>query len=105
MSDTTPQVDDPVRLMLTLPATTEEWAEDLLAGIDGIEIERTENALTVVKVVHGNTNAIASAGYLLRDVEEALDEGDIDPMSFTLVGMTNWEAPVQAEAPQDGATS
>lgn len=105
MSDTTPQVDDPVRLTLALPPTTEEWAETLLGEIEGVEVQRSENALTVVKVVHGNVNAIVSARYLMDEVEQALAEGEIDPMSFTLVGMTNWDAPDQGEAPSEEASS
>lgn len=91
-----PQLTDDVKLELRLPPTTEGWAEDVLREYDegeswsvggGWEIERTDQALFVRVQVGGNCNAITNARHFLDDIEEALREGDIDPMVFTLMAL------------------
>lgn len=88
-----PQLDDDVRLELRLPPETEEWAEDVLeSAADGmgmrIEMERTPEALVVAVTIGGNCNALMNAESFLRDVNEALQEGEIDVMDFTLTAMS-----------------
>lgn len=78
------QLDDPVKLALRLSPTTEEWADALL-GAEGWLVERTDEALIVRHTYTGNCNAISNAATFLRDVEDVLQEGNIDPMCFILV--------------------
>jgi hypothetical protein len=82
-----PQLDDDVRIVVTLPPSTEEWAEDLLEDM-AVEIERDDEGLYITEIVGGNCNAVANAASFLRDLEEAFQEGDIDPMEFTLTAST-----------------
>jgi hypothetical protein len=77
----TPQLSDAVVLELRLPMETEEWAEDLLADYDTV---RSDDALIVREEVGGNCNAVANAASFLRDVEDALSGGGVDPMALTL---------------------
>lgn len=84
------QLNDDVTLELRLPPETEEWAESVLRAPDGTlgdgwKIVRGDDALTVTTTIGGNTNALYCAESFLREVAEYLDEGNIDPMSFTLV--------------------
>lgn len=83
MTDRVPQLDDDVVIVLTLPASTEEWAEDSLDGL-AVEIERTDEALCITQVIKGNCNALDNAASFLRDVQDALADVDIDPMQFML---------------------
>lgn len=87
MADQPKQLTDPVTLELRLPPTIEEWAEEALAedGDYSWDVKRTDDALIVRAVVHGNMNAVVNAQGFLRDVEETLQQANIDPMSFTLV--------------------
>lgn len=85
-----PQLSDDVVMKLTLPPETEEWAEELLRGDEekyavAETIERTDEGLVLTQRIGGNCNAIVNARMWLDEVEEALDDGSIDPMSFTLV--------------------
>lgn len=82
-----PQRDDPVVLTLTLPATTEEWADDELRApfLNFDRVERdNEGRLVVTQTIGGNCNAVANARQFLDDVEEALRECEVDPMLFDL---------------------
>jgi hypothetical protein len=92
-----PQITDTVVLKLILPASTQEWADELLSAYDCERVDET-GALFVTCEVGGNCNAITSAAGFLRDVEEALSEGDIDPMEFTLVGVPRSDADHSASA-------
>ena len=80
----TPQLNDDVTLKLTLPASTEEWADELLEEWDCGDVERTDEGLVVTFTVGGNANAISNARSFLDDIELALTQGEIDPMRFTL---------------------
>lgn len=79
----TPQLDDDVVLTVTLPPTTEEWAEDAVSDLT-VETERDDEGLHITYTVGGNTNAISCAQGFLRDLEECFSEVNIDPMAFTL---------------------
>ena len=84
----TPQITDPVFLELRLPASTEEWAEDVLRETDereGWDCERTPEHLIVRVQANGNCNAIVNAAMWLDELSDALREADIDPMEFTLL--------------------
>jgi hypothetical protein len=83
------QLNDSVTLTLTLPATTEEWADELLA--QEFDVTRNEaDQLVVTQTVGGNCNAVTCARSFLDEVEEFLREGEVDPMRFVL---TAWEVP------------
>lgn len=89
MNDRTPQLDDDVILELKLRPSTEEWAEEMLeAQNETFETERTDDALIVRYRVGGNCNAIVNASTFLSMVEDALRDGDIDVMEFTLTATT-----------------
>jgi hypothetical protein len=79
-----PQITDTVRLTLYL-GHVEEWAEELLSGFD---CERTSTGLTACAEIGGNCNAVSNAASFLGEVEEALSEGEIDPMEFTLTAVS-----------------
>lgn len=83
MTDRVAQLDDDVWLSVTLPPTTEEWAEEMLAGL-AVEVERDDDGLHVTYTVRGNCNAVENAASFMRDLADAFSEGDIDPMAFTL---------------------
>lgn len=96
LSERVPQITDDVFLVLTLPVETDDWAEDLLRGDEGTygaadRIERTSLGLVLTRRIGGNCNAIANARSWLAEVEDVLDEGDIDPMGFTLVATSSPE--------------
>jgi hypothetical protein len=85
--DRVPQLNDTVVMELRLPPTTEEWAEDLLretGDLEGWTCDRTPDALIVRYAIGGNCNALVNAQGWLGDLAEALNEGEIDPMEFTL---------------------
>ncbi len=83
---TIPQLNWPVLLLLVLPPTTPEWADELLEQTDLFdEVKRDDNGNLIVKqTVHGNCNALVNSRLFIDDVEEALQEGNIDPLSFML---------------------
>jgi hypothetical protein len=88
-SDRVAQLNDDVVLVLTLPPSTEEWAEDLLRESEdnyGVAdtVERTDDGLVLTRRIGGNCNALANARSWLAEVEEELDEGHVSPMQFGL---------------------
>lgn len=87
MGDSTrriPQLTDTVHFTLQLPVSTEEWLDGLLERIAGVEVERTAEMLNVYYEVGGNCDAITSATRFFAAVEDALREGNVDPMEFVL---------------------
>ena len=71
---------------LVVPASTEEWAEDVLidAGFRPDEISRTDYELSIDRKAGGNVDAINHARLFLSEVEDAFREGNIDIDSLTL---------------------
>ena len=67
---------------LRLPPQTEEWADDLLRSCESTDVERTDEALTARYEVGGNCNGITNLRMWLGDVEDAMDEGNVDPVEF-----------------------
>jgi hypothetical protein len=86
------QLRDDVRIELILPPQTEEWADTLLADLDSTDVERTDEALIARYEVGGNCDGISNLASFLRDVGDAMQEGDIDLMEFT-VKVTAHEPP------------
>lgn len=84
MARRVPQLRDDVQIELVLPPQTPEWADDLLASCDGTDVERTDEALTATYFVGGNCDGITNLQSWLTDVEDAMQEGDIDLMEFTV---------------------
>ena len=86
-NDRVPQLNDSVILRLTLPATTEEWADEEL-GHPAWNFDRVwrsgSGQLVVQQTIGGNCNAISNALQFLDDVESALSESQVDPMLFDL---------------------
>lgn len=78
-----PQITDTVCIELRLPPQTEEWAEDLLAD-DCDTIKRTDDALVITAEVGGNTSGLSCVRSWLQDVEDALNEGEIEPMEMDI---------------------
>lgn len=79
-----PQLRDTVHLTLEL-GPVEEWAADLLSDYECVH---HEEHLTVKTSIGGNCNAVSNAANFLRDVEEALAEGEINPMEFCLTSFS-----------------
>lgn len=76
-----PQLTDDVVFTLTLPADTEEWADEELAR--EFDVRRDEqDRLIVTHRVGGNCNAVACARSFLDEVEDFLRHCDVDPMDF-----------------------
>jgi hypothetical protein len=81
------QLDDDVILELRLSNKTEEWADAELAKqgqLDDVRRDPDTLELVVTYTVGGNCNAITNARHFLDDVEDALLDCNVDPMSFTL---------------------
>lgn len=83
MSERVPQLTDDVLMEVKLRPETEEWADDLLREAD-FTVCRDANALVVRRVVGGNTNGLSCLSSMLDDMEEALREGNVDPMEFSV---------------------
>lgn len=75
----------PTYIEIELPATTEEWAEEVIGGGDyDFTTKRTDATLFVRGEIGGNCDAVQIAQSALRDLEEALQEGDISPRDVKL---------------------
>ena len=73
------------QIEIRLPATTEEWAEDVIENGDyEFTCERTDDALIVRGSIGGNCDAVTIAQSALRDLEEACQEGDLSPRDVTV---------------------
>jgi hypothetical protein len=80
-----PQIDDDVHIEIRLSPSTEEWAEELLERADiGFSTERTDDALIVKSVTAGNCSGLDNLASALSEMSEALREGEIDPMEFSV---------------------
>lgn len=74
------------RMIVTLPPTTEEWAEEMIRSIDTVEdVRRHDDGLVVTAVVGGNCNAATNLQSLLSELEDALSEASIDPFEIACV--------------------
>jgi hypothetical protein len=99
-----PQLRDDVRVELVLPPQTEEWADTLLADIEATDVERTDDALLVYHEVGGNCDGLSNLRSWLGDVEDAMQEGNVDLMEFTVKVTAldpNRAAPASTEKRED----
>jgi hypothetical protein len=89
MGERLPQLTDDVTITITFPATIEEWADELIRDGSAAEVERDEEGRLVVRTTWGgNTNALHVARGVLDEIEDALQEGCVDPMAFTLAAQS-----------------
>jgi len=83
MSDRVPQQWDDINIELRLSPSTEEWADDLLESIDSCTfVKRTDTALVARFVIGGNCDGAQNLSDVMRDVEEAMTEGEISLNEF-----------------------
>jgi hypothetical protein len=69
------------RIVVTLPPSTEEWAEDVVCQGEDYDwtAERNDKALTFTTTIGGNCDAVQLVASAMRDFEEGLSEGNISP--------------------------
>lgn len=91
MADRVPQLTDDVIVEFRFRPETEDWADDLLReSWVNTEVRRTRDtdALVVETRVGGNTNGLDVLAMVATEFAEALKEGDVDPMEFTVTVRT-----------------
>jgi hypothetical protein len=89
MGERPPQLTDDVTITITFPAAIEEWADELISDGSAAEVDRDEEGRLVVRTTWGgNTNALHVARGVLDEIEDALQEGCVDPMEFTLTAQS-----------------
>lgn len=88
IGDRVPQITDDILFIITLPDTTETWADDILSSCFNVKRNKRTGELSISKIICGNTGALASGINFLHAVEDELIDSEVNPMNFTLKAMS-----------------
>lgn len=86
-----PQRTDDVIVEFRFVPETEEWADELIRNCWlNMEVRRTRDTESLIAEVKvgGNTNGLDVLAMVATTMAEALKEGDVDPMEFTVTVRT-----------------
>jgi hypothetical protein len=80
-----PQITDQVDVAVTLPPETEEWLGDVLEPVHdmyGVVLSRQSGRPVLTTRMGGNTTGLRRLASFLLELDDALREGQIEPMEF-----------------------